>query len=63
MAAVPVRESATVNAEDDLSRRLAELKSRGWWISLVVSQLLPSSVAFPSGPMRRVSLSTHNIRQ
>ncbi len=29
MAAVPVRESATVNAEDDLSRRLAELKSRG----------------------------------
>ncbi len=29
--AVPVKESATMTAEDDLSRRLAELKSRGWW--------------------------------
>jgi charged multivesicular body protein 1 len=27
--AMPVKETAPANAEDDLSRRLAELKSRG----------------------------------
>jgi hypothetical protein len=28
---VPVSETASTVSEDDLSRRLAELKSRGWW--------------------------------
>jgi hypothetical protein len=53
-----VKEPATANAEDDLSRRLAELKSRGWWWSRFRNCLFANWILLRRKP--RVSICTRD---